>query len=407
MYTEAAVIGGGAAGFMAAVTAKENGLDIIILERKDRVLKKVLATGNGRCNYTNINAGVSNYYGEDREFAQDVLEIFSPYNTVDFFEKLGIVHKVEENGKVYPYSGQASAVVDALRFEAQRLEIPVYANFDVSRIKYENSLFKIFSNDGNKIITCKKLIIAAGGCSYPELGSNGSGYRLAEMMGHKSTELKPALVQLKTEKASVKGLHGIKVNAKITAYYKGKDLNSSEGELLFTDYGISGPVVFNLSYLTALYDDLTFRADLMPDYNIRDIEKLLTVRKENLSHLTMEDFLVGMINKKLGQLLLKRSGIEKLSLPVEKLTDERIAKIAFLIKNYDIKILETTGFRNAQVTAGGVKTDGINSKTMESKKVKNLYFAGEVLDIFGDCGGYNLQWAWSSGYIAGKSAAGK
>ena len=407
MYTEAAVIGGGAAGFMAAVTAKENGLDVIILERKDRVLKKVLATGNGRCNYTNINANISNYYGENKEFAQSALEIFSSENTVKFFEKLGIVHKVEENGKVYPYSGQASAVVDALRFEAQRLEIPVYTNFDVSKIEYKNSTFKIFSNDGNRIITCKKLILAAGGCSYPELGSNGSGYRLAEMMGHKSTEVKPALVQLKTEKEPVKGLQGIKVNAEITAYHKGKEMNSSEGELLFTDYGISGPVVFNLSYLSALYDNLVFRCDLMPDYSMEDIKKLLAVRKENLSHLTMEDFLVGMLNKKLGQLLLKRSGIEKLSLPVEKLSDERISKISYLIKNYDIKILETTGFRNAQVTAGGVKTDSVDSKTMESKKVKNLYFAGEILDVFGDCGGYNLQWAWSSGFIAGKSASGK
>ena len=140
MYTEAVVIGGGAAGFMAAVTAKGNGLDVIIMERKDRVLKKVLATGNGRCNYTNINADISNYYGKDRGFAQNALEIFSPENTINFFEKLGIVHKIEENGKVNPYSGQASAVVDALRFEAQRLEIPIYTNFDVSRIKYENSL---------------------------------------------------------------------------------------------------------------------------------------------------------------------------------------------------------------------------------------------------------------------------
>ena len=407
MYTEAVVIGGGAAGFMAAVTAKENGLDIIIMERKDRVLKKVLATGNGRCNYTNINADISNYYGEDKKFAQDALEIFSPENAVNFFEKLGIVHKIEENGKVYPYSGQASAVVDALRFETQRLEIPIYTNFDVSKIEYKNSLFKIFSSDGNRIITCKKLILAAGGCSYPELGSNGSGYRLAEMMGHKATEVKPALVQLKTEKEPVKGLHGIKVNAKITAYHKEKELDSSEGELLFTDYGISGPVVFNLSYLSALYNNPVFKVDLMPDYNIRDIEELLAVRRGNLSHLTMEDFLVGMLNKKLGELLLKRSGIEKLSLPVSELSDERITKIAFLIKNYDIKILETTGFRNAQVTAGGIKTDGINSKTMESKKVKNLYFAGEILDVFGDCGGYNLQWAWSSGHLAGKSAAGE
>jgi predicted Rossmann fold flavoprotein len=405
MYTEAVVIGGGAAGFTAAITAKRNGLDIIIMERKDRVLKKVLATGNGRCNYTNINADISNYYGENKEFAKDALEQFTPEDSINFFEKLGIVHKIEGSGKVYPYSGQASSVVDALRFEAARLEIPIYANFDVTKIEYKNSLFKIFSNDGNRIITCKKLILAAGGCSYPELGSNGSGYKLAEMMGHKSTELKPALVQLKTEKEPVKGLQGIKVNAKLTAYYKEKELDSSEGELLFTDYGISGPVVFNLSYLSALYEKPLFRADLMPEYDIKNIENMLFVRRENLNHMRMEDFLTGMLNKKLGQLLLKRSGIEKLSLPVAELSDERISQIAFLIKNYDIRIIETTGFRNAQVTAGGVRTDGINSKTMESEKVKNLYFAGEILDIFGDCGGYNLQWAWTSGYLAGKSAS--
>lgn len=405
MYTEAVVIGGGAAGFTAAITAKENGLDIIILERKDRALKKVLATGNGRCNYTNINADISNYYGKDKDFAQDALRIFTPDDSINFFEKLGIVHKIEENGKVYPYSGQASAVVDALRFETQRLEIPVYTNFDVSKIEYKNSLFKIFSNDGNRIITCKKLILAAGGCSYPDLGSNGSGYKLAGILGHKSTELKPALVQLKTEKEPVKGLHGIKVNAKLTAYYKKKELDSSEGELLFTEYGISGPVVFNLSYLSALYENPVFKVDLMPDYSVQGIEEILKMRRKNLGHLRMEDFLTGMLNKKLGQLLLKRSGVEKLSLPVPELSDDQILKIAFLIKNYDIKIIETTGFRNAQVTAGGVITDDINPETMESKKVKNLYFAGEILDVFGDCGGYNLQWAWSSGYLAGKSAS--
>lgn len=403
MNADIAVIGGGAAGFLAAITAKKEGAEVIILERKDRVLKKVLATGNGRCNYTNINAGISNYYSENREFSRNALEKLTVKDTIELFEKLGIVHNIEENGKVYPYSGQAASVVDALRFEAERLKIAVYTNFDTVKIVNKNSIFKIYSVDNN-LVTARKVIIAAGGQASPELGSNGSGYKLAEALGHKITKLRPALVQLKTEKEAVKGLQGIKVNAEVSVYHKNEKLNSCIGELLFTDYGISGSVIFNLSYLTALYNNLIFSADLMPKYSIEDVENELIKRRENLKHLTMENFLNGMLNKKLGQLLAKRSGIEKLSLQVKDLTDKQISKIALLIKKYDIKVIETTGFKNAQVTAGGVYTNEINDKTMESKKVKGIYFAGEILDVFGDCGGYNLQWAWSSGYLAGKNA---
>lgn len=403
MNADIAVIGGGAAGFLAAIAAKREGAEVIILERKDRALKKVLATGNGRCNYTNINADISNYYGENIEFSRNALEKFTVEDTIDFFEKIGIVHNIEEKGKVYPYSGQASSVVDAIRFEAERLKIPVYNNFDVIKIVNKNSLFKIYSMDNNSV-TAKKVIIAAGGQASPELGSNGSGYKLAESLGHKITKLRPALVQLKTEKEPIKGLQGIKVNAEVSVYNKNEKLNSYNGELLFTDYGISGSVIFNLSYLTALYNNLIFSVDLIPEHNIETVERILIKRRENLKHLTMENFFNGMLNKKLGQLLAKRSGIVKLSLPVKDLTDNQITKIALLIKKYDIKVIETTGFKNAQVTAGGVYTIEVNDETMESKKVKGIYFAGEILDVFGDCGGYNLQWAWASGYLAGKSA---
>ena len=406
MQIKIAIIGGGAAGFLAAVSAARNGADVTILERKDRVLKKVLATGNGRCNYTNIYADTTNYYGKNPEFTESVLRKFTPNDTIEFFEKLGIIHNIEEKGKVYPLSGQASSVVDALRLEAEKSGITIYTDFNVNKVQKTKTGFKIYSDSGNSVIS-DKIILAAGGKSYAELGSNGSGFELAKMLGHSITELKPALVQLKTEKEPIKGLQGIKVDTKITAFHKDKKTGSCDGELLFTDYGISGPVIFNLSYLTALYNNLIFSVDFMPKYDHETLLKMLKERRENLAHLTMENFFNGALNKKLGQLISKRSGVEKLSLPVRNLSDENIRKLTELIKNYKIKVLETTGFKNAQVTAGGILTEEINNETLESKKVKDIYFAGEVLDIFGDCGGYNLQWAWATGYLAGRSASSK
>ena len=406
MQVDVAVIGGGAAGFVAAIMAKKHGKSVAILERKDRVLKKVLATGNGRCNYTNINANISNYYGENSSFIKEVLENFTVKDTIKFFEEIGIVPKIEERGKVYPYSGQASSIVDVLRRTADYLGIESHVNFNVVKIVNKSSDFRIYSED-SKSITAKKVILAAGGQASPELGSNGSGYKLAKELGHEITELRPALVQLKTEKEPIKGLEGIKVNSKINVFSKDKLLASDEGELLFTNYGISGSVVFNLSHVVALYDRIKFIVDFMPDYNVEEIEELLKKRQEKLSYLTMENYLTGVLNKKLGQLLLKRAGIEKLSFLVSKLDKTMISKIAELIKNYEIKVIETTGFKNAQVTAGGVKTNDINPKTMESYKIKGIYFIGEILDVFGDCGGYNLQWAWATGYLAGNNIASK
>ena len=404
MKTEIAVIGGGASGLMAAITAKKSGKEVVILERKDRILKKVLITGNGRCNITNVNANISNYFGKNISSVENILNRFTPQDTMDFFYGLGIVCNEENRGKVYPLSGQASSVVDALRFEAERLGIKIETEFYVRKIEKDGFKFKIYSEDRKKI-EAGRVILAAGGQSYSELGSNGSGFELAKELGHSVTKLSPSIVQLKTEKNQVKGLQGIKTDVAVTAYGDNKKICTYDGELLFTDYGISGNVVFNISFVMPLYKNVEFEIDFMEKFDYNELYEMLKERKKIMSHLTMENYFNGMINKKLGQFLSKVSGIEKLSKPVKDLNDSEIRKLCTVLKKYRIKILDTTGFKNAQVTAGGVSLDEVNSETLESKIVKGLYFSGEVLDVYGECGGFNLQWAWASGYIAGKNAA--
>ena len=404
MKTEIAVIGGGASGMMAAITARKSGKEVVILERKDRILKKVLITGNGRCNITNVNANISNYFGKNISSVENILNSFNPQDTMDFFNGLGIMCNEENRGKVYPLSGQASSVVDALRFEAERLGVRIETEFYVRKIEKEGFKFKIYSEERKKI-EAGRVIIAAGGQSYPELGSNGSGFELAKELGHSVTRLSPSIVQLKTEKNQVKGLQGIKTDAAVTAYGDNKKICTYDGELLFTDYGISGNVVFNISFVMPLYKNVEFEIDFMEKFDYNELYEMLKERKKTMSHLTMENYFNGMINKKLGQFLSKVSGIEKLSKPVKDLNDSDIRKLCTVLKKYRVKILETTGFKNAQVTAGGVLLDEVNIETLESKIVKGLYFSGEVLDVYGECGGFNLQWAWASGHIAGENAA--
>ena len=404
MKTEIAVIGGGASGMMAAITARKSGKEVVILERKDRILKKVLITGNGRCNITNVNADISNYFGKNISSVENILNSFNPQDTMDFFNGLGIVCNEENRGKVYPLSGQASSVVDALRFEAERLGVRIETEFYVRKIEKDGFKFKIYSEDRKKI-EADRVILAAGGQSYPELGSNGSGFELAKELGHSVTKLSPSIVQLKTEKHQVKGLQGIKTDVAVTAYGDNKKICTYDGELLFTDYGISGNVIFNISFVMPLYKNVEFEIDFMEKFDYNELYEMLKERKKMMSHLTMENYFNGMINKKLGQFLSKVSGIEKLSKPVKDLNDSEIRKLCTVLKKYRIKILDTTGFKNAQVTAGGVSLNEVNTETLESKIVKGLYFSGEVLDVYGECGGFNLQWAWASGYIAGKNAA--
>ena len=409
MKTEVTVIGGGASGLMAAITAKKNGRDVVILERKDRILKKVLVTGNGRCNLSNVNATNKNYFGIEnrKQDINHILNNFLPNDVIDFFEnEVGIICNEESRGKLYPLSGQAASIVDGLRFYAQKLGIPIYTDFYVTKVTKEMFEFKILSEDKRQI-NSKKIILATGGISYPELGSNGSGYQIAENFGHSLTKLVPTIVQLKTEKHKIKGLRGIKLDTKVTAFGKNEDkfekICTYEGELLFTDYGISGNVVFNISFVFPLYKEVEFEVDFMPKFDYNNLFTILKKRREILKNMTMEQYFNGMINKKLGQFLTKMSGIPKLSKNISELTDNEIKKICTILKKYKIKILDTNGFKNAQVTAGGIPLSEINLENLESKKTKGLYFAGEVMDVYGECGGFNLHWAWASGKFAGEN----
>ncbi len=400
-----AIVGGGAVGLSSAIHAyniSKDSINIIILEKMDRVGKKILATGNGRCNFTNIYATYENFYGEDKFFTKYFLEQFSPQDTIDFFYNLGVLHTVLENGKVYPYSEQASSILDALRSKIDSLNIPIKTEFDVKNITQKNKKFKIISTK-NETIIADKIIFAAGGMSSQNLGSNGSGINLLKSLGHSCTKLTPALVQLKTPPEKVKSLKGIKITGNLKMYNGSNFLKEDYGEILFTDYGISGPPVFQLSTLFARYKNLVAYIDFMPSFSEEEVFNILKDRKKLLNYTNMENYFNGLLNKRLGNIIAKNSGIEKLSFLVKNLTDDILKNMVNLIKNYKLEILDTNGFNNAQVTAGGLKTSEFNEKTLESKIIKGLYCAGEILDVLGDCGGFNLQWAWSSSYVATKA----
>lgn len=396
-----AIIGGGAVGLTSAIHAynmSKGNINIVILEKMDRVGKKILATGNGRCNFTNIYATYENYYGKDKFFSKYFLERFSAQDTIDFFYDLGVLHTVLENGKVYPYSEQASSILDALRNKIESLNIPIKTEFEVKSLNKKNDKFKIVSIKGENILA-DKVIFATGGTASPNLGSNGGGIKILKSLGHTCTKLTPALVQLKTPPEKVKSLKGIKITGNLKMYNNDTFLKEDYGEILFTDYGISGPPVFQLSTLFARYNNLVGFIDFMPSFSEEEVFNILKDRKKILSYTNMENYFNGLLNKRLGNIIAKNSGIEKLSFLVKNLTDDILKNMANLIKNYKLEILDTNGFNNAQVTAGGINTNEFDNKTLESKIIKGLFCAGEILDVVGDCGGFNLQWAWSSSYV--------
>lgn len=397
MACKIAVIGGGASGLMAAIFAAMSGGDVTVYESGARVGRKILATGNGRCNMTNINADIDNYHGNNAKFIMGARNRFWVNETLDFFKSLGVLTKVEEKGKVYPYSDQASAVLDTLRFKAEEENVKIVTGFDVKSIRKTNGTFNILSYGGQSA-NADRVIIATGGKAAPDLGSKGAGYDILSSFGHTITELKPSLVQIKTETDTVRKLKGIKLMANVSI---GK--RTEYDEVLFTEYGLSGPAVFSLSsYLDSAQ---TVTLDIMPEYTRDEIYIMLTERIAMRQKIRLEDFFVGMLNKRVGQALTKLAGAEPLSRYAVTLSDKEINNICDIIKHWTFKITGTMSWNNAQTTRGGARTDEFDPITMQSKLVEGLYAVGEVLDIDGDCGGYNLQWAWSSGALAGRAAA--
>lgn len=400
------VVGGGAAGMLSAIVAKRNGGEVVLLERNDRVGKKLLATGNGRCNYTNLNIDINNYHGGDTSFAKQALNQFNKDSTIDFFERLGITPASEDNGKVYPLSFQSSSMLDVLRAEMTYLGVELITEAYVVEIK-KKKRFTVKLKDG-RIIVGDKLILATGGMAMPVSGSDGNGYSLAKSLGHKTTNLHPALVQLKLDGNFFKQINGVKFIGVAGAYHKDELLQEDMGDILFTDYGISGPPILQISRKVIQYlnkgKEVDVRVSIIHTKSFDELYAYLIKRCEMMPWKTVEDSLIGLINKRLIIPILKELNIDK-NKNISDITNKEVHALTQILTSWSFKAAGNKSWGNAQVTAGGVSTNEINSNTMESKLVEGLYIVGELLDIDGDCGGYNLQWAWSSGYLAGLNAA--
>ena len=397
------IIGGGAAGMAAALAASENeNVQVILLERQARVGKKLSATGNGRCNLTNLHANEGGYHGEEASFARFALEKYNVDDTLSWFRSLGLFTVAEESGRVYPYSDQANSVVDVLRFALERENIHLETGFEVEKVKKNGDIFQIEGTGG--AYECDKLIIACGGLAGTKLGGSMSGYKLLRSFGHKCTKLRPTLVQLKSSWPGAASLKGVRANCHAQILHNGEVFAQSRGELQFTEYGLSGPVIFEISRdVCAERGQWVCRLDLLPEIEENTLKAELLRRKS--TNLPVSELLTGILHNRLGRVLTKSVGISDY-VPVAQLEDYEIDAVYRAVKGFEVALTDPMGMDSAQVTAGGIVTKEFIPETMESKLVPGLYACGEVLDIDGDCGGYNLQWAWSSGRLAGHHAGG-
>jgi len=388
------IIGGGASGMIAALTASEQPEnEIILLERQARMARKLLATGNGRCNLTNRNLSPAHYHGQQSQFCRYALRDFGVEDTLLYFRSLGLLTVTEESGRVYPRSDSANSVADVLRLPLeQRKNVTIITAAEVTELKRKNSAF--FAVAGENVYQADRVIVCAGGCAGGKLGGTDLGYRLLASFGHTRTKLRPSLVQLRTDTTYVRALKGVRCEAEVR--HAGQ---TRRGELQFTDYGVSGPVIFELSAFAVPEEDL--RIDFLPELSEEEIRRMLDLRCQSMPMLKAEDLLTGMLHNRLGRTLLRAAGVS-LERPCGSFTDNERIAIAGEIKRFSLRVLGAMGMDGAQVTAGGVRTEEFDETTMESRLCRGLYAAGEVLDVDGDCGGYNLQWAWSSGRLAGQ-----
>ena len=411
MHHDLIIVGGGASGLIAAITAKDFGIDVAIVEGTDRIGKKILTTGNGRCNISNncIKPPFINYHSSNPDFPFTALDKFSLEDTKNFFLSLGLPIVALPTGKLYPQSLQASSVVDILKMAIEDRNIPLYTNCKIKDI-HSGKKFKLSTtNEEYKLFTANKVVLACGGKTAPKTGSDGSGYNLAKNVGHSITPLVPGIVQLKLDYPSLKALSGVKFDGYATLLVDNEIVKKDFGEILFTDYGISGPPILQISALASqsIFNKKKTEVvvDLLPSYSKEDLEDFLECHFALLSHRPIINALVGVIHKKIIPILLKECGITNLQMPCYELSWKEKMKLLSTLKSWKFACTGTNDFNQAQVTVGGVNTKDVHYDTLESKLVPNLYFCGEILDVHGDCGGFNLQWAWSSGYTVATSIA--
>lgn len=387
-----AVIGGGASGLAAAITAREGGHDVTLFERQARVGRKLMATGNGRCNLTNLGAAASNYHGANREFVAPALSEFTVSDTLAWFSRLGLVSEPDSEGRVYPFSDQAGSVLDVLRFRCDAIGVRTETGTEIKEIRRKSGCFAVNGEQYDRII------IACGGRAGEHLGGTGLGYDLLRSLGHRITPLTPGLVRLKTAEEITRMLKGVRAKACVHLLRRGRLVCEKSGEVQFGDGGVSGIVVMDMSSLARDGDALSL--DLLPPVNAEKLQKILAARASSTPSESAENLLAGVLHSRLGKAVIKRCGLD-FGAKLAGLGEKDIEKVSKTVKDFALTITGRAGFPEAQVTCGGADTAEFKPFSLESRLVPGLYACGEVLDVDGDCGGYNLQWAWSSGRLAG------
>lgn len=391
------IIGGGASGLALAcfLKQKNSNISVTVLEQLERVGKKLSITGNGRCNITNLQINKNNYYTRCPNKAHRVLSVFGYNETKKFFSSIGVEFVSKEN-KVYPMSLQASSVVDALRFAAEKCGVNLFTSVKVTNIKKNSSIFTVYTED-DKNLKAKCVVVASGGLAGgSKLGCNGDGYAFLKSFGHKIFDQKPVITQLKTDNSLTGQLKGVKINADVHLKYQNKIIASEKGEVLFCNYGLSGPPILQLS--GHCKKGCVISLDMLPELSLSSLIEIIKNRRDIFSNIPLTDFFAGLIHKKIGQILLKSCNIP-LSLTGDKLTNQQCILISEKLKAFEFEVQGHTGFVNAQATNGGVDLNQFNNNLM-SVFCSGLFAVGEVLDVDGDCGGFNLQWAWSSAFTA-------
>lgn len=394
------VIGGGASGMIAALTAAESkDRHVILLERQSRVGRKLLATGNGRCNLTNIHASAADYRGEVPDFASFALKEYSPETILDYFSSLGLVCSRQYGGRVFPLSDNAGSVVDVLRYALEYSGVELRTDCCVRSAGKSGRTFTV-TTENNEIFRGDSLIIACGGCAGGKLGGTGDGYALLKSFGHLCTKLYPALVPVTTDSEYPRSLKGIRVEAKVSLSGGGTPLCESCGELQFTEKGISGPAAFDISR-DASVSGGEISVDFLYDIPEKELLSMLRIRKNKFPDMEIQNIFFGILHNRIGTVLAKYCSLR----PSDKCSDlsgRDLASLAAAAKQFRMNVKGTGSFDAAQITVGGIKTSEFSPETMESRLVSGLFACGEVLDIDAPCGGYNLQWAWASGRLAGR-----
>lgn len=389
-----AIVGGGAAGLMAACLLARAGVACTLLEKQARVGRKLLSTGNGRCNLSNLHASSEFYHGSKRHI-DAALKAFPPQSAVDFFEEIGVECVSDEEGRVYPLSNQAASVLDALRLYADEHGVQTLTEFPVKALTKGKRGFVLQAADGRSV-QAEYVIVACGGLAAPKLGGCGDGYALLESFGHRLSLRCPAIAALTCD--GVRGLKGLRARCELALYNnEEKCLRRERGEILFGENGVSGIAAMQMARDVNLSKaPCTLKINFLPETE----ENCIDLRVKRLPERSMEDFLTGILPKRLGQAVIKAAGVAPLSIKAKELSPAQRKRIFACLTGWELKITGTLSFDSAQVTCGGALLKQFDLSTLESQLCEGLFAAGEVLDVDGDCGGFNLHWAWASAYMA-------